>query len=268
MKIGAMNNSSKDLCEQIEFIGEQGFDFLDLTIEPDLAYADNIDAKKINELLKKYNLKVVGHTPWNLPIASTFASVRDAAFVEFKKCLKVFKKLPVKYVNVHPVMSNDVGDPNLVIEYNVEFFKKIVAEAKKYKIKIMMENTKSLFNEIEIIGKILDEIPGLKLHWDVGHANLGNEGEAKTKLVFDKFKKKIAHLHFSDNNGSEDQHLPIGVGNINWPFVMKTLMDEKYNRTITLEIHAPDPSYLLISRDKIKFIIEQLKEENKNTKKK
>lgn len=262
MKIGAMNNPKQDLYEEIKFIGEN-FDFLDLTIEPEKTYPDDIDIPKIQELKNKYKLEIIGHTPWNLPIASPYASVRKAAFDEYLKCLKIFRKLKVKLVNVHPDLPSDMPDPERIINYNIGFFKKIASEAKKYNIKIMMENTKAFFNELEIIGKILDDVPSLKLHWDVGHANLGNEGEKKTKLVFHNFKNKIVHLHFSDNNGQEDQHLPLGTGNINWAFIVKTLKEYKYNKTITLEIHTPDLSYLLFSRDKLKFLIENVKEKKK-----
>lgn len=260
MKIGAMNNPRKDLFKEMEFIAEN-FDFLDLTIEPDTAYAENVDTAKILEFQKKHNLLIIGHTPWNLPVASPFESVRKAALEEFLKCLKVFRKLKLKLVNVHPATPNDASDPETVILYNIDFFKKIVKEAKKYNIKIMVENTKALFNELNVIGTILNEVPGLKLHWDVGHANLGNEGEKKTKAAFHNFKNKIAHVHFSDNNGQDDQHLPLGTGNINWQFVVKTLIEHKYDKTITVEIHSPDPSYLLFSRDKLRFIIKSIKEE-------
>jgi sugar phosphate isomerase/epimerase len=262
MKIGAMNDPKKDLYKEIKFIAEN-FDFLDLTIEPETAYADDVDVDKILKLTKEHNLNIIGHTPWNLPIASSYKTIRNAAFEEYLKCLKVFRKLKLKLVNVHPVIPNDMANPDKIIKYNIEFFKKVVKEAKKYNIKIMLENTKAIFNEISIIAKILDEVPSLKLHWDVGHANLGNEGEKKTKLAFHNFKNKILHLHLSDNNGQEDQHLPLGTGNINWPFIVKTLKEYNYNKTITLEVHTPDLSYLLFSRDKLKFLLENIGKDKK-----
>lgn len=261
MKIGAMNNPSKDLYEQIEFIGKSGFDFLDLTIEYDKAYVDEVNIERIKEVTDKYKLKIIGHTPWNLPIASSYKSVRNVAIEEYMKCLTLFSKLKVKFVNAHPVIPDDMKDPNIVIKHNIKFFQKIVKAAKKHNIKIMMENTKAIFNELEVIAAILKETPGLKLHWDVAHANLGNEGEKKTKQAFDNFKDKIMHVHFSDNNGQEDQHLPLGTGNINWPFILKTLKEHDYKKTITLEIHSPDLSYLLFSRDKVKFILNKIDEE-------
>ena len=251
MKIGAMNNPGKDLYKEIRFIADN-FDFLDLTLEPGRTYPSIVNVKKILQLKKKYNLEFIGHTPWDLPISSPYASVREAALYEYLKCLSVFSKLSVKLVNVHPSLSES-SDAESVIKDNIRFFNRIVKIAKKKDIVIMMENTVSLFNDLGVMARILKETPGLKLHWDVGHANLGNDGERKTRLAFHNFKNKIFHMHFSDNNGKDDQHLPLGAGNINWAMIIKTIKEYKYNKTITLEIHSPDRSYLLLNRDRLRM---------------
>lgn len=255
MKIGAMNNPRNDLYEEIAFVGKNRFDFLDLTIEPETAYSDDVDTKKILSLAKKYRLGIIGHTPWNLPISSPYLSVRKAALYEYIKCIEVFRKLRVRLVNIHPFTPSDVSDPQVILDQNIDFLKKVTSAAGKHGITIMMENTKSIFNEVEVINKILEDVPALMLHWDVGHANLGNEAEKMTKLAFDNFRKKIVHLHVSDNNGMEDQHLPLGAGNINWEFIIKLLKAYKYNKTITLEIHSPDTGYLLLNKDKLKKLL-------------
>jgi sugar phosphate isomerase/epimerase len=261
MRIGAMNNPKRDVYKEIKFIAEQKFDFLDLTIEPEKAYSDDVDIEKILELKKQYALDIIGHTPWNLPISNPFKSVREAAFEEYSKCLDIFVKLGVKYVNVHGHMPEDVSDPNIILRHHIDFFNRIVKKAKKDDVRIMVENTKGIFNELPVLAKILEEVPGLKLHWDVGHANIGNEAEKKTKLALHNFKDKISHMHFSDNNGQEDQHLPLGAGNINWLFILKTLKEYHYEKTVTLEIHSQDLGYLLFSRDKIRFLMKNLDKE-------
>lgn len=258
MKIGAMNDPKLELYPQIEAFGKAGFDFLDLTLEPEEAYAGDVDISKIKKLVKKYKLLVVGHTPWSLPLASTFKSVRNAAYKEFVKCLEVFSELGVQYVNIHPSMSGG-AKPEDMLKYNIDFMKRIVKKAKAFGIDVMMENTSNIFNELEVIAQILHEVPDLKLHWDVAHANLGNEGEKKTKLAFMNFKDRIVHVHISDNNGQEDQHMPLGIGNIDWEFVVKTLKEHDYDGTITLEVHVKDESYLELSKEKLAKLWEKVK---------
>ena len=49
---------------------------------------------------------------------------------------------------------------------------------------------------------------------DLGHANL----EGQIEPFFNMLADKIVHIHASDNDGSDDQHLGIGQGKIdyNW----------------------------------------------------
>lgn len=65
MKIGVMNYPKNDLVKEIKWISENGFDFIDLTIEPLKAY--KIDVKKIKKALKNFNLEAIGHTNPFLP---------------------------------------------------------------------------------------------------------------------------------------------------------------------------------------------------------
>lgn len=63
----------------------------------------------------------------------------------------------------------------------------------------------------------LIENVGCKLTFDIGHANTIGKIEDFTKLL-DKF---IVNVHLHDNNGREDEHLPIGKGSIDFMGVLK-----------------------------------------------
>lgn len=68
MKIGVMNNPYETVYSEIVRIGKAGFDYVDLTIEPEKAMPEQVDAVRVRKMLKKYNLGVVGHLgDWRLP---------------------------------------------------------------------------------------------------------------------------------------------------------------------------------------------------------
>ena len=62
----------------------------------------------------------------------------------------------------------------------------------------------------------------------------------------------IKHVHVSDNRGTNDDHLPLGVGNIDWKEAISALKSTGYDGTITLEVFCDDrsmlPQYLDTSR--------------------
>jgi sugar phosphate isomerase/epimerase len=54
----------------------------------------------------------------------------------------------------------------------------------------------------------------------------------------------IKHVHFSDNRGQEDEHMPLGMGNIDWKKAVSALKSIGYDETITLEVFVKDRSAL------------------------
>jgi sugar phosphate isomerase/epimerase len=76
MKIGFPNHPRKNIIDEIEWIGENGFDFIDLFLEEDQAVPEKIDLEEIKKVLRKYNLNTVGHLAWYLPIGSPMKSLR------------------------------------------------------------------------------------------------------------------------------------------------------------------------------------------------
>ncbi len=61
MRIGMMNNPSRDPLREIAWAAAYGFDFIDLTLEHPKAGADIIDSGAIRAALDAAGLGVVGH---------------------------------------------------------------------------------------------------------------------------------------------------------------------------------------------------------------
>ena len=86
----------------------------------------------------------------------------------------------------------------------------------------MLENFTAPFDSVVTFRRILRNLPDIKVHLDFGHGNIGEENG----MVFCReFPKKIAHVHFSDNRGSGDHHMPLGVGSIDWRGAIKALSE-------------------------------------------
>ena len=248
MKIGFPNNPRKDILKEVEWIGKNGFDFVDLFLQEDKAVPENIDVDKLKKLLQKYKLDAVGHTTPHLPIGSTTKSFREAAILEAKRYFEVFSKLNVKYVTIHANWPSGMFSTEEGINFQVETLRKLVDEAKKYKLMIVYEPINTWQDDLKSVSEILRKVPNLYLLIDIGHANLFGR---KPEQFITKFHKKLKHIHLHDNDGSKDLHLPMGAGNINWENLIK-IIKKYYNGTITLEIFSKDKDYILLSKDKLR----------------
>lgn len=248
MKIGFPNHPRKDILEEIEWIGENKFDFVDLFLEEDMAVPEKIDTEKVKELLKKYGLGVVGHTAWYLPIGSPIKSLRDTAVKEAKRYFKVFEKIGVKQVTIHSNWPpSSMYSQREGIGFQVGTLSKLVAEAKTCGISIVYEPIDTPNDGLEAVSEVLGRVSGLYLHLDIGHSNLFGR---KPEEFIEKLHVKMKHVHLHDNDGNKDLHLPVGSGNIDWKSVIKALK-KYYDGTITLEIFSKDKNDALLSKGRI-----------------
>ena len=243
-----MNNPRIPIIEEIKAIGEAGYDFIDLTIES--PHAQQLEVAPTKQLLKNFNLSVVGHTDPIIPYAYPIKSIREACLGEFMRCAEIFAQLDAKIMNIHPCYSCPISMKKSLVALNIEALSQILEKVKSFGLTLMVENFIAPFDSVVTFKRILRELPGIKLHLDFGHGNIGKDNG----LVFCReFTEEIAHVHFSDNRGSDDHHMPLGVGSIDWKRAIKTLKSINYEEGITLEVFSQDPSvwfkYLEISRN-------------------
>jgi sugar phosphate isomerase/epimerase len=239
MKIGVMNDPAKPVYDEVTAFGKAGFDFVDLTIEGPNAF--NIDAAELRTLLDRYRMSVTGHTDPCLPYAYPIRGVRDACLKELERCAGIFYALGAKIMNIHPCYFCPPAMRKSLVELNIEALKPIVKMAASYDLTVVFENFKAPFDRVATFRAILQEVPGLRVHLDFGHANIGRENHEAFCRQLGNF---IGHVHFSDNRSSDDHHMPLGVGNIDWKKAVKFLKSTGYDGTITLEVFCNDPGML------------------------
>jgi sugar phosphate isomerase/epimerase len=156
----------------------------------------------------------------------------------------------------HPVTYNYHIDSfeqrELIMEYNVRWFKMLLGCAKKNGIRILIENTFDFAkvqqgkgdltiqfsrgcDMLEIVNRIDDPSFGICL--DTGHANISNEDIPQ---MIRSFGKHLYALHLNDNYGLigpiyEDLHLFPGYGRLPWGDIFKALYEIGYTGIFNLE---------------------------------
>jgi sugar phosphate isomerase/epimerase len=248
MKIGFPNHPRRDVLEEIAWIGRNGFDFVDLFLEEDVAVPERIDARKVKALLRRYGLGVVGHTAWYLPTGSPLRSLREAAVSEAARCFGTFSAVGARYVTIHANWPPGMFTREEGVRFQTETLRKLVKSAKEFGLEVMYEPIDTDKDGLESVSEILRKVPGLWLHIDTGHCNL--HGRNPEDFVR-KFHKRLKHVHMHDNDGERDLHLPIGTGRTDWKRLINVLK-KHYDGTITLEVFSPDRDYALLSRDKLR----------------
>jgi len=248
MKVGVMNNPAISLSDEINWIASNNFGFIDLTTEPPGAYG--FDVNKAKREVIKSGLEIVGHTNPSLPVLFPISEIANMALKNLKDSITILSKLGASKINVHPYYYKDISETDLIGK-NLLILKILSDFAKSLNAELMLENYLAPFDNPTVFTEIFREIPDLKLHLDIGHINITSSNPLLTlRQFFEEHSQKIIHIHMHDNKGEEDEHLPLGCGNINWKEAIG-IIKPFYDGTITLEVFSPDREYLLISRDKL-----------------
>ena len=138
-------------------------------------------------------------------------------------------------------LYNVDGNAEILFEYNLDFYRRLIPYAKEYGIKIAIENIGSALSPTvtstpERLNRLFDTLNDkvFTICFDVGHCLLQNvdPGEA-IRAIGDRLVDGCTHVH--DNNGDRDSHTLPFYGNVEWESVMKALADIGYRGDLNYE---------------------------------
>lgn len=249
MLVGSMNHPQHDVVEEIKKCHDDGMEFLDLTLEPPASASWRVSPDAIRSALEERRMPVVGHTAYYLPLESPFDEVRQGAVAEFTRCLHVFAAVGAKWMNIHPGRYTPMHPRSFFIQRNIESLKELFDVGHKVGVGLMIENIPGDFNSAAQLGELLDPLPELGLHLDIGHANL-SVPKNTTEEILAAYGPRLKHVHLHDNKGGDaDLHLSLGQGTMDIGHHLGLLKRCGYDDTITLEVFSEDPFYLRHSAD-------------------
>ncbi len=226
-----------------------GMQFVDLTLEPPAAASWRVDALAIRDALNRTGLRVLGHTAFYLPMGSPFEEIRQACVCELRRCLERFAVVGAHCMNLHADRYAPMHSRKFYIEQNIRTIRELLPDARRLGVTLMIENLPGDYNTPAQLSELLDPLPELGLHLDIGHANL-RVPHNTTEDILAAYGSRLKHVHLHDNRGGhEDLHLPLGAGNVDVRAAVRALKKCGYDGTITLEVFTRDRQYLSYSRD-------------------
>lgn len=264
MRYGAMNFPVKPILQEIEEIGQLGFDYIELTFDPPEATPQKILAQKrtIHTLLNRYHIGITGHLPTFVWTSDLYESLRKASLQENLEAIEVSAELGIKKLVLHPGYITGMG--KFIIDrarvYGLKSIEAILKKTNSLGITLCIENMfpqANFLTQPHEFQEVFESFPEIRLALDIGHANLGESRNSAIEFI-QRYGYRIGHIHANDNFGKEDNHLPIGAGLIDFERIIKALKQTPYDETITLEVFSKDRDYLRLSKEKIKKMWETL----------
>ena len=258
MRFGAMNSPLEPVMQEIETIADQGFDYVELTMDAPEAHHTLLRerAGAIRSALHRRGMGLVCHLPTFVSAADLTPALREASVGELVASLEAAVDLEAEKVVLHPAhgVGLAVRVRDLFSRYSMEALATVAARADELGMRVALENMPPgalSLTEPEDFDEPLRRFPGLEVTLDLGHAHIHTRGEERSLAFIARHGSRIGHVHASDNRGREDEHLPVGAGSLDFPRVIHALKEAGYGDTMTIEVFSPDRGYLVLSREKL-----------------
>ena len=193
----------------------------------------------LKEIAKSYTIQYSLHAPFaDINIASPSKIMLNASMKRLKQSMAYANDLDAKVWVFHPGAKTGIGQfyPGADWKQNIESIKELYKSAEEYGVNIALENLPAKYyffmSKPEEFARFYREtnLP-IGIAMDLGHANL----EGHIESFFDLLADKIIHIHASDNDGSDDQHLGVGLGKIDYTWVAEMLNKIGYDKSIIIE---------------------------------
>lgn len=205
---------------------------------------------KMKRLAREYDLPLQVHAPYvNVRLADLNPRIREASVRSVKDGIDLARQVDARIVTIH--LGNTTKRRLKQVHANVRkaLLNSIVtlAEyAEQHDVTIGIENVpaddKSAWEEalgkspeeiINIVKEVASKNVGVTL--DMGHANtMGDPANFAVELA-----PYVVNVHLHDNDGSGDQHLVIGQGNIDFLKALRILEKSGYAGSLVLEYYDP-----------------------------
>jgi sugar phosphate isomerase/epimerase len=220
--------------KQLEELANVGFQGWEVIAEGPQKFDQDL-ISLIEYAASSFGLGISVHTPFSdLNIASLNAPIWLETLRQIEAAIEGLADHARIFV-IHPGYVSPLAAfcPEKALVKNKQALTRLVQRAKEYQVTVAVEN---MVNVEFLLGRFPHEIEemspnGLGFAFDVGHANTANAIDSFSNM-------KIDHVHLHDNNGQADEHLPLGLGNIDWERTMRAF--RHYKGIFVLELKTLD----------------------------
>jgi len=181
------------------------------------------------------------HAPYPSTFKDGSEEKNEQRFWEIVQAIKNAAYMGIPMIVVHPCYHLDYSveeNRETLIEYTLNFFRRLIPYAKEAGIQIALENVGrvSVCSTPERLNWLYDTLndPVFTICLDVGHCLLqGVDPAEAVRTLGHRLVNGCTHIH--DNGGSGDDHTLPYYGGVNWESVMEALAEIGYRGELSYE---------------------------------
>ncbi len=248
------NISNRQPEDTIEYASAHGLEHIEINLSRDYLSIDKFDCNRIENLFRlsqMHQVKFSFHVPYFINISEMLYMIRRAGVSYLSRCIELASDLNATHITLHlgsfywfPV---EAWTRKKAIARFIKNLETILQLCEDKKLFLALENVVPIpagsdyyllgdnLNDFNFVFKTL-ESDYLQLCLDTGHANIA-EGVMEYVL---HFHNKLCCIHYHDNNGFNDEHLPVGMGSVPWAEFARQLSAINFDGPIISECRQID----------------------------
>lgn len=235
----------------IDRAADHGFDFVEIAMEgPQTREAVRSDAERIRGLLDDRGLGCVVHLPWvRMEIGSPFAAVRDAWTAVLEQSIQTADRLGATKGVVHG--TNTERSYPTKADHVYESLDTLQEIGEAHDLELCAENVSATPMRVEEFPALFENTD-VSMTLDTGHASVEGQDSASLAAFVADHADRVSHVHLHDNAGDSDDHLPLGMGRLDFEEILAPLRESDWDVTLSLETDT-DPEMDILAFNKRKL---------------
>jgi sugar phosphate isomerase/epimerase len=229
VSLGVFSEFGNPLSTLISEMADLGFDMVSISPQM-ILQLDSAKQRDILDCLKEHALTVAMHTEFTIPFEELRAAVdllgSHLSDITFDSILRW-------------TSAGFLFDMRCIIPYLQKVDELARQHGFLYGVEDFPEDTWALRMYREDLSPLLKS-PHFGILVDVGHLNLSMHKYGYIDVAVEQYISDLPvpliEVHLSDNDGEEDQHLPLGIGNVDFAAVARGLKRVGFSGITTIEI--------------------------------
>ncbi|MBI3915368.1 MAG: sugar phosphate isomerase/epimerase [Chloroflexi bacterium] len=202
-----------------------------------------LTVKALRDVRVQRGLTYFVHTPaLKIALGDTDPTARDGSIVQVQRAIFLASQVGAELITVHPVPCPDADRDTWEQREQLQRDALIALcpDAQARGVVIAIENMPPRnvyspgYSDLSSLFA-LKSIRELGITLDVGHANMAGISLRDAVLRLDR---RLRHVHVHDNDGSADQHRPVGSGTVDWLELMRALAQIGYAGVMEFEFQG------------------------------
>ena len=216
---------------------DAGFDYVELNMEARFS-REAVDAAALREAADGRGLDLVVHLPYTVDVGSPHPPAREGACRELEASIDAAVEFGAEKGVLH---ARSLARPfhweeSTVVDAVHESVRRLDEYAEKRGFTVCAENLKGDFVDATDFPALFAATDAA-MCLDTGHAYVSEMDGTEQAAFLREHGDRIAHIHLNDTRlDGDDEHLPVGLGRVDFSAIAATLVETDWHGTCTHEV--------------------------------